>query len=139
MLNQSRKTKRIQQKMKKRVSKKHIVEEVKPTVESLMEARFDRLEDKLDGFKDEINAWKQEFVKQLTKLNSNMESVLNTIAEHEARITKLEQDSLKSETRKETVSDLAKFGWVAAKIILIAGALIGSVGGCGWILKFLGY
>ena len=90
MLNQSRKTKRIQQKMKKRVSKKHIVEEVKPTVESLMEARFDRLEDKLDGFKDEINAWKQEFVKQLTKLNSNMESVLNTIAEHEARITKLE-------------------------------------------------
>ena len=78
-------------KMKKRVSsKKHIVEEVKPTVESLMETRFDRLEDKLDGFKDEINAWKQEFVKQLTKLNSNMESVLNTIAEHEARITKLE-------------------------------------------------
>ena len=58
MLNQTRKTKRIQQKMKKRISKKHIVEEVKPTVESLMEARFDRLEDKLDGFKDEINAWK---------------------------------------------------------------------------------
>ena len=77
MLNQNRKTKRIQQKMKKRVSKKHIVEEVKPTVESLMETRFDRLEDKLDGFKDEINAWKQEFVKQLTKLNSNMESVLS--------------------------------------------------------------
>ena len=139
MLNQNRKTKRIRQKMKKRVSKKHIVEEVKPTVESLMEARFDRLEDKLDSFKDEINTWKQEFVKQLTKLNSNMESVLNTIAEHEARITKLEQDNLKSETRKETVTDLAKFGWIAAKILLIAGALIGSVGGCGWILKFLGY
>lgn len=68
-----------------------------------------------------------------------MESVLNTIAEHEARITKLEQESLKTETRKETVGDLAKFGWVAAKIILIAGALIGSVGGCGWVLKFLGY
>ena len=63
MLNQTRKTKRIRQKMKKRVSKKHVIEEVKPTVESLMEARFDRLEDKLDGFKDEINAWKQEFVK----------------------------------------------------------------------------
>lgn len=139
MLNQTRKTKRIRQKMKKRVSKKHVVEEVKPTVESLMETRFDRLEDKLDSFKDEINAWKQEFVKQLTKLNSNMESVLSQIAEHEARITKLEQQNLKTETRKETVSDLAKFGWIAAKIFLIAGALIGSVGGCGWILKFLGY
>ena len=55
-----------------------------------MEARFDRLENKLDVFKDEINAWKQEFVKQLTKLNTNMESVLSTIAEHESRLTKLE-------------------------------------------------
>ena len=109
------------------------------SVETFIEQRFDRLEDKLDSFKDEINAWKQEFVKQLTKLNSNMESVLNTIAEHEARITKLEQSSLQSETRKETVGDLVKFGWVAAKILLIAGALIGSVGGCGWVLKFLGY
>ena len=60
------------------------------SVESIMEARFDRLENKLDVFKDEINAWKQEFVKQLTKLNTNMESVLSTIAEHESRLTKLE-------------------------------------------------
>ena len=67
------------------------------SVESIMETRFDRLESKLDDFKDEINAWKQEFVKQLTKLNTNMESVLNTIAEHESRLTKLEQTSLKSE------------------------------------------
>ena len=46
-------------------------------VESMIETRFDRLESKIDSFKDEINAWKQEFVKQLTKLNTNMESVLN--------------------------------------------------------------
>lgn len=70
----------------------------KTDVESLIEARFNRLEDKLDAFKDEINEWKQEFVKQLTKLNTNMESVLNTIAEHEARITKLEQSRLKADT-----------------------------------------
>jgi len=43
----------------------------------MMAQRFDRLEEKLDGFKDEINAWKQEFVKQLTKLNTNMERVMN--------------------------------------------------------------
>ena len=107
-------------------------------VESMIETRFDRLESKIDSFKDEINAWKQEFVKQLTKLNTNMESVLNQIAEHEARITKLEKDTLKSETRRETVSDLAKFGWLAAKIVLAVGAVIGAVGGCGWILKLLG-
>ena len=46
-------------------------------VESYIENRFDRLEDKLDNFKDEINSWKQEFVTQLTKLNTNMESVLS--------------------------------------------------------------
>ena len=108
------------------------------SVESIMEARFDRLESKLDDFKDEINAWKQEFVKQLTKLNTNMETVLNQIADHEGRITRLEQDTLKSETRRETMSEMAKFGWFAAKFTLIVGALIGSVGGCGWILKMLG-
>ena len=108
------------------------------SVESIMETRFDRLESKLDDFKDEINAWKQEFVKQLTKLNTNMESVLNTIAEHESRLTKLEQTSLKSETRRETVSELAKFGWLIAKVALAVGGVIGTVGGCGWILKLIG-
>ena len=76
----------------------------KTDVESFIDARFDRLEDKLDSFKDEINSWKQEFVKQLTKLNTNMESVLNTIADHEARITNLEKNNIKEETKKETVS-----------------------------------
>ena len=66
-----------------------------------------------------------------------MESVLNTIAEHEGRITKLEQSALKSETRRETVSEMSKFGWIAAKIALGVGAIIGAVGGCGWILKVL--
>ena len=108
------------------------------SVESIMETRFDRLESKLDDFKDEINAWKQEFVKQLTKLNTNMESVLNTIAEHESRLTKLEQTSLKTETRRETVSELAKFGWLIAKVALGVGGVIGTVGGCSWILKLIG-
>ena len=71
----------------------------KESVEQIIETRFNRLEDKLDTFKDEINEWKQEFVKQLTKLNTNMESVLNTIAEHEARITKLEQSKIANDTK----------------------------------------
>ena len=71
----------------------------KESVEQIIETRFNRLEDKLDTFKDEINEWKQEFVKQLTKLNTNMESVLNTIAEHEARITKLEQSKVANDTK----------------------------------------
>ena len=107
------------------------------TVEEMMAQRFDRLEEKLDGFKDEINAWKQEFVKQLTKLNTNMEQVLNQLADHEGRITKLEQKHIKAEARNETISDMAKFGWTAAKIALAVGAVIGAVGGCGWILKIL--
>ena len=98
---------------------------------------LNRLDEKLDGFKNEINAWKQEFVKQLTILNTNMDKVLSQIADHEGRITKLEQDNLKNETRKQTVSELSKFGWMAAKIAIGAGAIIGAVGGCGWVLKLL--
>lgn len=64
--------------MKKRLSKRHVARASNSVnVELMMEERFDRLESKLDGFKDEINAWKQEFVKQLTKLNTNMEQVLS--------------------------------------------------------------
>ena len=48
--------------MSKHTIRKHVLRADKATVESMIEARFDRLEDKLDGFKDEINAWKQEFV-----------------------------------------------------------------------------
>ena len=83
----------------RRLRKRSVPKSTRESVEQIIETRFNRLEDKLDTFKDEINSWKQEFVKQLTKLNTNMESVLNTIAEHEARITKLEQSKIASETK----------------------------------------
>ena len=121
----------------RRLRKQSVSKSTRESVEQIIETRFNRLEDKLDTFKDEINSWKQEFVKQLTKLNTNMESVLNTIAEHEARITKLEQSKIASETKVQTLSNVAKFGWTAAKIALGVGAVIGAVGGCGWILKLL--
>ena len=66
-----------------------------------------------------------------------MESVLNTIADHEGRITKLEQSSLKSETRRETVSEMSKLGWMAAKFLLGVGSVIGAIGGSAWVLKLL--
>ena len=121
----------------KRAGRRSVARNTKESVEQIIETRFNRLEDKLDTFKDEINEWKQEFVKQLTKLNTNMESVLNTIAEHEARIAKLEQTKIANETKVQTISNMAKFGWTAAKIVLGVGAVIGAVGGCGWILKLL--
>ena len=110
------------------------------SVEQFIETRFDRLEDKLDSFKDEINSWKQTFVEQLTKLNTNMESVLNTIANHEERLTKLEQSQLKSDTQKQTASELAKLGWWAAKFVVSAGILIGGMLGAAgaWKLVFGG-
>ena len=118
-------------------TKCQVAKDTPSSVETFIGSRFDKLESKLDDFKDEINAWKQEFVKQLTKLNTNMESVLNTIAEHEGRITKLEQNALKSETRRETVSEMSKLGWIAAKLILAVGSIIGAVGGSAWVLKLL--
>ena len=97
----TKKKKRRSTKMKRaaRRQKRSVARSTKGSVEQIIETRFNRLEDKLDTFKDEINSWKQEFVKQLTKLNTNMESVLNTIAEHEARITKLEQNKLATDTK----------------------------------------
>lgn len=126
--------------MKRRARRSVSPRSAKTDVESLIEQRFNRLEDKLDSFKDEINEWKQEFVKQLTKLNTNMESVLNTIAEHEARITRLEQGKLKNDTQIQTVSQLAKFGWWAARVVLGVGMLVGgTLGAAGaWKLIFGG-
>ena len=51
-------------KAKKMKTKRQVSKTATPSsVETFIETRFDRLESKLDDFKDEINAWKQEFVK----------------------------------------------------------------------------
>ena len=99
---------------------------------------MNRLDTKLDGFKAEINAWKVVFDKQLTKLNDNMTSVLRTISDHEYRLTDLEKKSQKFETQKETISELAKFGWWAAKALIGAGIIIGGILGTAgaWRLIF---
>ena len=106
-------------------------------VKSTFSNRLDKIESKLDE-------WKTVFDRQLTQLNDNMRNVMEKIAQHEFRFTEhdkrirnLEDTSIKTETRDKTVSDLAKFGWFAAKFLISVGAIIGAVGGCGWILKFL--
>lgn len=67
----------MKRKMKKTAKiHKHIARTQKSSsVETFIESRFNRLEDKLDSFKDEINSWKQEFVKQLTKLNAKIQKL----------------------------------------------------------------
>ena len=103
-----------------------------------------RLDAKLDAFKLEISGWKSIFDTKLTELNHNMKTVLDKIAEHELRfnehnnrIKALEDSKMVDATRKETMSEMAKFGWLAAKVLFCAGAIVGALGGCGLIFKTL--
>ena len=43
---------------RKRAEKRSVSRSTKDSVEQIIETRFNRLEDKLDTFKDEINSWK---------------------------------------------------------------------------------
>ena len=91
----------------------------------------------ISGLKQEIFAWRDVVDSQLTKLNSNMEKVLSQIADHEGRITKLEAYALKTATKKETISEFAKFGWWAAKALISAGIIIGSILGTAGAWKLI--
>ena len=66
-----------------------------------------------------------------------MEKVLSQIADHEVRIVKLETDALKAMTKKETISEFAKFGWWAAKALIGAGIIIGSILGTAGAWKLI--
>ena len=96
------------------------------------------LSNKLDITNQKLDTWISTVREELSKLNTNMEKVLSQIADHEARIGELERGKLKSDTQKETISNLASFGWWAAKAFIGAGILIGSVLGTAgaWKLVF---
>ena len=85
----------------------------------------------------DLDEWKTIFDRQLTKLNDNMETVLGQLADHEARITELEKNKLVQETKTSVRTEMAKLGWLAAKWLVAAGILVGSVVGTGGALKFL--
>lgn len=96
------------------------------------------LSNKLDITNQKLDTWISTVREELSKLNTNMEKVLSQIADHEARIGELERGKLKSDTQKETISNLASFGWWAAKALIGAGILISSVLGTAgaWKLVF---
>lgn len=91
-----------------------------------MNAQNIELRKEIQSLKESINDWKSSFDKQLDKLNDNMSKVLNQIADHELRLSELERQRLINSTKVETVSELAKFGWYAGKVVLTVGMVIGS-------------
>lgn len=102
------------------------------------------LSNKLDKTNQKLDDWKTVFDRQLTQLNDNMKNVMDKIAQHEFRFTEhetrlknLEDTTIKSETRTETMTNMAKFCWIVAKVALGVGAVLGTIGGGAWILKLL--
>lgn len=96
-----------------------------------------RLTERLDAFKAEIAGWKSVFDTQLSKLNDNMDKALSTIADHEARLTKIEEDCLKQQVQKQTVSEMSKLMFFVAKSLIGAGVVIGGVLGTAGAWKML--
>lgn len=113
-------------------------------VKQTFASRMDKLDNKLDAFKDEISAWRSIFESKLTELNTNMKTMLERLAqhdfrftEHEKRISTLEVGKVKLDTQKETISNLAQFGWWAAKALIGAGILIGGMFGAAGAWKIV--
>ncbi len=120
-----------------------IAQEFKDVKETFSDG-LSKLDAKLDGFKEEISTWRTIFESKLTELNANMKGVLERLTshdyrftEHDSRIKRLEMSDAKSNGHAEGLDEGRKFLWAAAKAGLVVGALIGAVGGCGWILKLL--
>lgn len=95
------------------------------------------LSNKLDITNQKLDTWISTVREELAKLNTNMEKVLSQIADHEARIGELERGKLKLDTQKETISNLAQFGWWAAKALIGAGILIGGMFGAAGAWKIV--
>ena len=96
-----------------------------------------KLTERIDSFKAEIAGWKSVFDTQLTKLNDNMDKALSTIADHEARLSKIEEAYLTSRVQKQTVSEMSKLLFFVVKSLIGAGIIIGSVLGTAEAWKML--
>lgn len=96
-----------------------------------------KLAERLDAFKSEIVGWKSVFDTQLSKLNDNMDKALSTIADHEARLTKIEEEHLKQIVHKQTVSEMSKLMFFVAKSLIGAGIVIGGILGTAGAWKML--
>lgn len=98
---------------------------------------LDKLGDKLDDLRGEINGWKSVFETQLSRLNDNMDKALSTIADHEARLTEIEKQAIANKTKAQTVGEMAKFMWFVAKALVGAGIGIGALLGSAQAWKIL--
>lgn len=110
------------------------------TAEFDIQREFRDVKAGIDALRNEINGWKDVFNTQLTKLNLMMEQTLAKLADHEARLTNLERRTDRSDIRRETVGECAKFAWFAAKFLLGAGIVVGGALGTAqaWKLIFPG-
>lgn len=102
------------------------------------EAVRNEMRSEIRALGEKIDAQIHTFDKQLSKLNDNMESVLQTIHNHEQRLTKLETDRQIKETRKETARDLFQTIKSVGVSIIWALAIIGAACGVKPFAKLLG-
>lgn len=116
-----------------------IAAEFKAVKDSIAEGNA-RLSERLDEFKTEIAGWKSVFDTQLSRLNQNMDKALSTIADHEARLTRIEEEALRRSVRTQTVSEMSKLMFFVAKSLIgvgiVAGAILGTAGA--WKVLFPG-
>ena len=102
-----------------------------------LKAEMTSLRDEVSSVKNEIFAWRTTVEVELTKLNGNMDRVLNQISQHEIRILKLEESSQSFAHDKKDLSEKVKLGLWALKAGIITGLILASTFGITTILKYI--
>lgn len=85
-----------------------------------------------------LDAFVNTFQGQLEKLNDNMTKALSALADHEARLTKLEFDAEKAQTKHDVVAQIWKDVKAVAQWLFKAGIALAALGGIGWAMKLAG-
>ena len=93
------------------------------------------LQQDVQSLKDTINGWKSSFDRQLDKLNSNMERVLNQIADHEMRLTNLELKARDCEVEKGVWAKVKKASFNSLVWFFWAGVVVSAAYGVKPALK----
>ena len=129
----------------KSTTKKRLARQVKSTTFEIDIAQeFKDVKNEIAGLARDVRNWQSIFESKLTELNANMKGVLERLTahdyrftEHDSRLRKLEQNDAKQDGHTAGMSEGKKFMWTIAKTALAVGAVLGTLGFGGWILKFL--
>lgn len=89
----------------------------------------------IQALKDTISTQNHLFERELGKLNSNMEKVLSTLADHESRLTSLEQKSKKQEIEDNVWAKVKKTSLNAVIWLFWAGVVVSAAYGVKPALK----